>query len=161
MYPDIARAHGLAVELIARYDIAGPPVDIVGLARKLNISLISTKFRDNIAHSIRAVFTPETHNIHFNTNLDTPEFFVTIARLIGVHLLYPHNTDEYFNAVWAHPNNPRRPEDDILDAFVSYLLIDRIQLEYFYRNEESIEPLPGIFLVPMSWIAYALSSISV
>lgn len=159
MYPDIARAHGLAIELITRYDIAGPPVDIVGLARKLNISLTCTKFRDDIAQNIRAVFTPDTHNIHFNTNLDTPEFFVTIARLIGVHLLYPHNTDEYFNAIWTHSSAPRRPEDDILDTFVSYLLIDRIQLEYFYRNEESIERLPDVFLVPMSWIAYALSSI--
>lgn len=161
MYPDIARAHGLAVEIVHRHRLTRAPVNILDLAKQLNIRTIPTTFRAEISNDIHAVYNPENDAIQYNSSINTTDIMISVAKLIGARLLYPKNTNDDLHAVWNNIRPNVLPEDAIINAFVSHLLMNRDVLYRYCRSNPSTDALAQAFCVPNGWMAQARSELPV
>lgn len=159
MYPDIARARGLAVEITHRYQLQRAPINILDLAKRLNIHTIPTTFRAEISNDIHAVYNPENDAIQYNPSINTADIMVSVAKLIGSRLLYPKNTNDDLHAVWGNTNRNPCPKDMVVNAFVSHLLVNRDVLYRYCRSNPSTDALAQAFCVPNEWMAQARSEL--
>ncbi len=148
----------LATNILVQYDMLKTPVDVVEIANQLEIEIYETELKNEISGAIRYNENSKKFEIMINENNSLRRKRFTIAHELGHYFLHKQFLkDGSMHIDVLYRNSENKLDEQKIDYFAGALLMNRILLEKFSQETDSVTELAEIFDVSESAMIVRLS----
>ncbi len=154
----IVELEELTHEILFEHDMLKIPVDVIKIADDLGIDIYETELKNEISGAISYDSKKKKFSILLNKQNPNKRKRFTIAHELGHYFLHKNileNDEVHIDIMYR--DNSKDYEEKKVDYFAGALLMNKMLLEKFYNQTDSITELSEIFDVSESAMTVRLN----
>lgn len=163
-HPDYKKSEQKAAELLKKYSITEPIVNVFDIVKNEGLDLKFIKFPPKL-QEVAGFFDPDTKTIFVNAEEPTNRQTFTVAHELG-HYLLEHKPTEYKVLMrWEKPEGEKQPLEQEANCFAACLLVpenilkDTMKKYDLGKHDLDVRILAQMFGVSREMMKYRLMKI--